>query len=322
MSLLRNAVKAVTAVSTAWVDHDMALPPALSTTIEFVKLPAAAGTIAYYTDKRGTGRPILLIHSINAAPSAREMQPLFEHYRGQRPVYALDLPGYGHSDRSSSDYSPALYADVIAAFLRDVVGESADVIALSLGCEFVARAAVAAPQWFESLVFISPSGFVGGNNTSAEPSRDGGGSDRAYNLLSFPLWSQGLYDLLVTKRSIRFFLQKSFHSQEPAAELVDYGYLTAHRPNAKNAPLCFLSGRLFTKGIARSIYSKLTMQTLVLFDTDPYVNFDQLTRFVTNHPQWQMTRIVDTKGLPHWEKPQQTFAEIDRFWQQHDPAVA
>ena len=60
-------------------------------------------------------RPLLLLHSINAAASAYEMKPLFEHYSRERPVYALDFPGYGLSDRSARDYTPRLMTDAIHA---------------------------------------------------------------------------------------------------------------------------------------------------------------------------------------------------------------
>lgn len=49
-------------------------------------------------------RPLLLIHSVNAAASAFEVKPLFYYYRGRRPMYALDLPCFGQSDRSDRFY--------------------------------------------------------------------------------------------------------------------------------------------------------------------------------------------------------------------------
>src|SRR5512132_2211731 len=50
-----------------------------------------SGVLTYYVDRHATGRPLVLLHSINAAGSSYEMRPLFEHYMHQRPVYALDL---------------------------------------------------------------------------------------------------------------------------------------------------------------------------------------------------------------------------------------
>jgi pimeloyl-ACP methyl ester carboxylesterase len=64
--------------------------------IEFVS--PGAGRLSYYVS--GHGPPLLLVHSINAAGSAYEVKPLYEHYARSRTVYALDLPGFGFSDRS------------------------------------------------------------------------------------------------------------------------------------------------------------------------------------------------------------------------------
>ncbi|GAB5492156.1 MAG: hypothetical protein Phog2KO_23710 [Phototrophicaceae bacterium] len=61
--------------------------------------------LSYYVQQNLTKRPLVLLHSINAAANAYEMQPLFEHYQDDRPVYVLDLPGFGFSDRSNRDYS-------------------------------------------------------------------------------------------------------------------------------------------------------------------------------------------------------------------------
>src|SRR5215475_363730 len=65
-----------------------------------------AGTISYYVDRKKSGRPLVLVHSIDVAASAYEMRPLFDHYHTERPVFALDLPGYGFSERSNRVYTP------------------------------------------------------------------------------------------------------------------------------------------------------------------------------------------------------------------------
>ena len=295
------------------IDHKVTLPPALNAPRRSLE-SSGAGRVNYYVDDSAQGKPLVLVHSVNAAASAIEMKPLFEHYRGQRPVYAFDLPGYGFSDRSPRSYTPQLFADVIAEFIEEIVGEAADVIALSLGCEFVARAAIARPDLFHSLVFLSPTGFTGEGDegrTKRASRRDG--SDRAYRLLSNPLWSQPLYDLIASPPSIRYFLSMSFIGTPPQT-LIDYGYRTAHQPGAKNVPLHFLSGRLFTGNIRSTLYEQLAVPTLVLYDRDPYVDFSDLPKLLASNPHWQAERILHTKGLPHWEKLAETTASIDRFW--------
>src|SRR5262245_3434748 len=83
--------------------------------------------------------PLLLVHSVNAAATAYEMEPLFEYYRETRPVYALDLPGFGLSDRSERPYTPRLMTDAVLRLVAEIRRRHAatiDIVALSLGSEF------------------------------------------------------------------------------------------------------------------------------------------------------------------------------------------
>lgn len=68
------------------------------------------GRVGYYVDAHTRGRPIVLVHAIHPAASAFDVKPLFDALRGERPVYAPDLPGFGTSDRGPNTYCPILYA--------------------------------------------------------------------------------------------------------------------------------------------------------------------------------------------------------------------
>ena len=57
------------------------------------EISGTAGRLALY--EAGSGSPVLLIHSINAAASAYEVRPLFERLSATHRVFAIDLPGYG-----------------------------------------------------------------------------------------------------------------------------------------------------------------------------------------------------------------------------------
>jgi hypothetical protein len=81
--------------------------------------------------------------------------------------------------------------------------------------------------------------------------------------LSFPLLSQGLYDLLTSRPSIRYFLRQSFVDDAPA-EMVEYAYATSHQQGAKLAPLYFLVGKLFTSNAYNDLYARLQLPVLVL----------------------------------------------------------
>jgi pimeloyl-ACP methyl ester carboxylesterase len=283
------------------------LPEALDAPREQIHT-AQAGRIAYYQDRRGEGRPLVLVHSINAAPSSYEVKPIFEHYAGTRPVYSIDLPGFGHSERGDRAYSAELYANAIRVLLEEVVQAPADLLALSLSAEFAARAALGSPASVASLVLISPTGF---SARGMPPLLVGRG---LHGLLGVRLWSQGLYDLVASKRSIRHYLRKSFDGEPPQA-LIDYAYATSHQPGARYAPLIFLSTQLFTRDPINKLYARLTkLPVLAIADRDPYVTFESLQALVSQQPNWQFEKLGPHLGLPQWEQPAALFAALDRFW--------
>ncbi len=266
------------------------------------------GSVACYADDRVGGRPLLLLHSINASPTAREVAPLFDSYRQHRPVFALELPGFGFSDRPNIDYSPELYARCLREFCEHQFDQPVDVVALSTTAEFVARAALEAPRLFNSLVLVSPTGMG-----SREPP-SGAASERLRKLFAVPVFSAGLYRALTSRASIRFFLGLSFEKAVPV-ELIDQACATARQPGARYAPFRFLSMALFTPGAADTLYRPLAIPSLVLYDKDPNINFERLPELMKSNPLLRAERIAPSCGLPHWDEPEQTIAALDSFWE-------
>lgn len=268
----------------------------------------AGDRVAYYADTSAAGRPLLLVHSINAAPSSYEVRPIFHRFRGERPVYSLDLPGFGHSDRPDRPYTAALFADAITDCLTEVIGGPADVLALSLSGEFAARVALARPDLVPSLVLISPTGFMLKDPPSPAVGRP------LHRFLSLPGLGAGLFGLVASRPSIRYYLNKSFVGEAPA-DLIDYAWVTAHQPGARHAPLTFLSMQLFTPHAAGALYGRLTgLPVLAIADRDPYIDFERLPAFVATRANWRLETLAPHLGLPHWERPEPTFALLQEFW--------
>lgn len=277
------------------------LPPALDADRQ--ETIGRSGALAYYV--AGEGSPLLLVHSINAAASAYEMRPLFERMRGSHRVYAVDLPGFGASPRGRRDYSVALYVQAIQDML-DVIAVEHDVscrvdaLALSLGSEFLARAATEAPSRFRTLALVNPTGFENGRREE----RGAPGATRekpgVHAVLEMPLWSQALFDLLVSRPSIRFFLRRSWGTTRIDEGLVDYAYVTAHQPGARHAPFAFVAGRLFSADI-QQVYERLTLPVWMPHGTRGSFNDFGAADRVHSRPNWLVERF-DTGAMPHFER--------------------
>jgi len=175
-----------------------------------------------------------------------------------------------------------------------------------LGCEFVARAVVECGAAVRSLTFISPTGFSRRQPPAPQAQR------RLKRLFDFAGFGRGAFKLLRLERSIRYFYGMNFSGFVPN-ELITYALKTTRQPGAYEMPLQFLSMSLFTANAAESLYSKLDVPVLVLFDKDPNVSFELFEEFEAN-PAWQFKRIAPSLGMPQWEHPEETAGAIEAFF--------
>ncbi|HUN92060.1 MAG TPA: alpha/beta hydrolase [Burkholderiaceae bacterium] len=277
-----------------------------------VTLDSRAGTLSVYV--AGGGPPLLLVHSVNAAACAAEVRPLHEHYRATRTVYSIDLPGFGFSERSDRAYTPRLMVDAILA-LRDLVASrhgpaAVDALALSLGCEFLARAALESHGAFRTLALVSPTGFEG--------RRDRRGPAGATLLkpgllraLRGPGWGGPLFRALTRPAVIRFFLEKTWGGPAIDEELWRYDVLTTRQPGAEFAPLHFLAGGLFSAD-AQLVYEQLSLPVWMAHGVRGDFTDYRAKSIVEGKPNWRID-VFQAGALPHFERLPEFVAAYDAF---------
>jgi pimeloyl-ACP methyl ester carboxylesterase len=297
------------------MSESISLPAAV--TGERRELGSSAGLLSYYCQGPAgdTGNaPLLLIHSINAAGSAYEMKPLYEHYCRQRMVYALELPGFGFSERSERAYTPRLMSDAIQAMVTEIqrLHDMApiDALALSLSCEFLARTASENPEAYRSIALISPTGFDKRGPRNGPPGSHRG-SPVVYKIFTFSPWEKGFYQLLTSRPSIRFFLKKTWGSAAIDEGLFEYDYLTSHQPGARHAPYYFVSGFLFSNDITR-VYESLKMPVWMTHGVrGDFTDYSAKDRFELK-PNWSF-QVFQTGALSYFEVPDEFIRGYDGF---------
>lgn len=262
----------------------------------------------------GEGPPLLLLHSVNAAASAAEVRPLFERYRATRTVFAPDLPGFGASDRGDRDYTPRLMTDALhacAAQIRARCGDGPiDALAVSLGCEFLARAAVERPAEWGRLALVSPTGFNGG-----KPRRGPPGSTLVMSglrrVVTAPLLSEALFRGLTRPAVIRYFLERTWGGGPVDETLLRYDTITTRQPGARHAPLAFVSGALFS-GDAFALYEALTQPVWMSHGVRGDFTDYRHKRLLADRPHWRFT-VFQTGALCYFEVPEAFCAAFDAF---------
>jgi pimeloyl-ACP methyl ester carboxylesterase len=280
-------------------------------------LSGRAGALCLYgatAAPPSTRPPLLLVHSVNAAASAAEVRPVFEHVAARGPVFALDLPGFGLSDRSERRYTPRLMTDAVHEALDEIARRHGsgpiDALAVSLGCEFLARAAVESPDRFRRLALVSPTGFNGPRRRRGAA----GGSLGPPWLLSAlygPGWGAALFRALTRPGVIRYFLRRTFGSQTIDEGLWRYAVLTARVPGAEHAPLHFLAAALFSTDV-NTLYEQLRqpvwMSHGIRGDFIDYRGIDS----VSGRQNWRID-VLPTGALPYFEMPADFCARLDAF---------
>jgi pimeloyl-ACP methyl ester carboxylesterase len=286
------------------------LPPALDG--ERFDFASAGARVAGY--RQGSGPPMLLVHSVNAAASAAEVRPLFEHYAATHTVHAIDLPGFGHSDRSARDYTPRLMTDAVKdaleAMAQHAGPQPVQVLGLSLGCEFVARAAVEVPHRIAGLALVSPTGMGAG---PARRGRQGHHLGMPWLLRALRAVGQGrpVYRGLTRPGVIRYFLRRTWGSRDIDEALWRYDVLTARQPGAEHAPLRFVSGYLFSADI-EDVYDRLQVPVWMCHGVrGDFTNYRKADRFA-QHPQWRI-QVLPTGALPQFETLEAMVTGWDAF---------
>lgn len=300
--------------SRRYIDHHAKLRGVLSAEQHTFDSPTA-GKINFYVDKVGEGTPILILHGIHPTAGVQDVIPIFNAFKTHRPVYAINLPGFGGSEKTDRPYRPSLYQAAITEFIRDQIGQAADMVALGLSAEFAALAACENPELVESLILINPTGMQMPQSTGsiAERSRWGDVQNLVYSLMAVPLWSLPLYDILASRARVEQYYHNRFEYAVPS-DLIDLAYTSGHQPGAHFAPLVALSGKLYTPNVREKVYAALKLPVMVLYDNEPNTHFEMLPFFVREHPNWQALRVRQSRGMPHFDRPGETFRAMDLFW--------
>ncbi|MFI5271888.1 MAG: alpha/beta fold hydrolase [Ktedonobacterales bacterium] len=269
----------------------------------------AHGDIAYTV--KGTGDPLVLVHGVYVGASSYEFRHVFDLLAREFRVYALDLLGFGLSARPPVVYTPVLYEELIQDFLLQVVGAGdhpASVVASSLAAAFTIRAAAERPGLFTRLVLIEPTGIE--NLADAHASL---GRTLALDVLRSPLLGQGIYNVIASRPSLRYYLKAQIYD-DPALvsdDVIDTYYTMAHQPGARFAPASFLAGLLNTP--VSTVFPLLKQPILLCWGKDArFTPLETAGAFRQANARAEL-RVFDCGGLPQAERPGELGREVSQW---------
>ena len=110
-----------------------------------------------YIDQGSGDKTIILVHGLasNAGFWRYNIPELAKHFR----VIAVDLPGYGKSEKGDYSYTMSFYADQIKKLIDELQLKNVVYVGHSMGGQIGIKLAIKYPTLLNKLILASPAGF-------------------------------------------------------------------------------------------------------------------------------------------------------------------
>ncbi len=256
------------------------------------------GRIFYRFAGDAEAPPVLFVHALGMGLRSfmwrRNFEPLSRDFR----VYAIDLLGFGYSEKPpNAPYSADLYVELHADFIREIIKRPTCIVASSLSAAFAVRLAVEEPDLVGPLVLVSPTGT---DTLSARPGMTGAAF---YSVLHSPVLGTSFYNALTSERSIRDFARtRMFYDKRFATpRLVAHYYATSHLPGAQYALTAFVSGYLNTD--IREAFVGLTQPVTLVWGREDTANpVSQAAALINLNPRARLEIFDRCRMMPQEEQ--------------------
>lgn len=285
--------------------------PALAKFGRLTQLPKRNMTLFFYDSKENSQPPLLMLHGLgDEADTWRHIfHPIAEDYH----TLALDLPGFGRSDKPDVVYSPQFMMDSVIGLMDALNIHSAIIMGSSLGGILAHGLAVAHPERVLGLI------LVGGALL-----QEGQLEDRSLMLMQMPIIGEWLYTRLRKNPDAAFdSLNSVYHHLEklPKADR-DFLYTRVNQrvwsDGQRRAYFSTLRSLLpWIKSIQEDLPSQLRqleIPTLILRgEYDALFSETNVDHLLIIQPFARKSVVNDAGHLPHQEAPE-TFLQITQAW--------
>ena len=249
--------------------------------------------------------PLLLIHGFGA--SVRHWRNNVEALSQDQAVYAIDLLGFGASQKNATVYGTALWVEQGCDFIEQVVGRSVVVVGNSLGSVVGLGLAAKHPEWVRAIAWLnlpdfSAIGLSPGISAFTVPI-----GAIVKRLITFPPFFVPFFRLVRQPGIIRYWVKGAYTDRSRIdAELIDLLSSPAYEPGAARAlATMVLSQRaLPPEYTARGAMKGFTLPMLMIWgEKDQFVPPKIAKKFVEFNPALTLVYLPNVGHCPHDECP-------------------
>ncbi|GAB4214700.1 MAG: alpha/beta fold hydrolase [Synechococcales cyanobacterium] len=280
-------------------------------------------TIAYqqYGDQ---GSPVLLIHGFGAHS---------DHWRHTWPdlarshrVYALDLLGFGQSDKPQPNqplpYTFSTWGELGRDFIQQVIGEPAFVVGNSIGCVVALQMAVLGAEWVRGITMINCSLRLMHERHLAQAGWvQRWGTPLVQAVLGWPPLGSLFFRQIAQPQALRSILRQAYvRDQAVSDELIELLLAPARSPGAVEVFLAFIG---YSQGpLPEDLLPLVSCPVLILWgERDPWEPID-LGRQLADYPC--VEDFIPLPGVGHCpqdEAPELVNPVLEQWLERHAAGV-
>lgn len=261
-----------------------------------------------YYRKIGKGRPLLLIHDLTTSSSGHEWNKVLDTLSKTNTVYRIDLLGCGRSDKPNLTYTNYLYAQLINDFIKQVIGESTDIIATGESGAFTISACQNNNSIIRKIILVNPSDI---KELSRIPTKR---SKALFRFINLPVIGTLLYNILTRRENIRSLFTDSYYydCKKVETETVNTYYEAAHSGEGSPKHLAAsLSGHYTTINLNHCLKSLTNSIYMIMGEKEQ--NTEIKKRYKSILPSIESVTIKETKHLPQLEKDKKFIEQVTLF---------
>lgn len=264
------------------------------------------GELAF--QKLGKGPAIVLLHSFGPGHDMEEWREVAEQLAEAHRVFALDLLGWGRSDKPRMNYDDEVYIQQIVDFLEDVVRERATLVGSGLSAAYAVQIAVDQPELVRGLALVVPSGVeIHGDEPDLKDAL-------VHRLLRLPVLGTSAINLYTSQTAIARYLKRDLFAVPGRVDAarIEHHYRSSHQPGSHVPLAAYLSGYL--NHPVEEALAKLDIPTWIAWGRQARVPPVETADLWLHHAtEADLEVFEDCGNLPQLEAPGPFAARLESF---------
>jgi pimeloyl-ACP methyl ester carboxylesterase len=233
----------------------------------------------------------------------QNMPELAKYYN----VYALDLLGFGDSDKPNVEYSVDLWVDQLYEFWQTFIGKPVVLVGNSIGSLTCLAAAAEHPEMVQGVAMISLPDTA--SHEEAIPPIVRPLVSRLQTIFTCPLVLYPLFHLLRQPRVIRRWASLAYVCQEAVTEELLEILMKPAREQGSAQAFCAIIRAMISPQFSpsvRSLLSQIQMPSLLLWgDQDRMIPPGSAKRLLSYKSDLQLVELENAGHCAHDERPEQ-----------------